>query len=430
MTHLGYRKGKRGGVWLVRWRSGAGYKQETIGTADDLLKAGKLSFAKAEAEARAIVERVHIEARAKADGEAPTVRSAVEAYVAVRNERDSKRAGRSVRSDADRRLTRHVLGRVEIRDEKNPGIIRKPAIAAAPLVGVGLHELKDRDLKTWLADLPGDTKQSSVERLASDLKAALNTAYDLHHEKLPPGLPTIISRGLAVKVEASEDLEIARDNQILSDSQVSALLAAVRAVDDIKGWEGDLYRLMFVMAETGMRFSQIARMRVRDVQRENGRVLVPVSRKGKGTKQIPHVAIPVSADLLDALQSVVTGRGAGEPLLERWRYGQAPGSIEWIKDRRGPWSSSSEFSRDWKLIRERVKLPHIDPYCLRHSSIVRKLRQNLSIRHVAALHDTSTIMIERHYSRYIVDGLEEIAARAVVSLAPPISNVVEISRRG
>jgi hypothetical protein len=28
-------------------------------------------------------------------------------------------------------------------------------------------------------------------------------------------------------------------------------------------------------------------------------------------------------------------------------------------------------------------------------------------------------MIERHYAKWIVDGLEELAARAVVSLMPP-----------
>jgi hypothetical protein len=63
-------------------------------------------------------------------------------------------------------------------------------------------------------------------------------------------------------------------------------------------------------------------------------------------------------------------------------------------------------------------LPDVIPYALRHSSIVRGIRANLPIRLVAALHDTSVEMIERHYSRWIVDGLEEMAARAVVPLAP------------
>ena len=32
------------------------------------------------------------------------------------------------------------------------------------------------------------------------------------------------------------------------------------------------------------------------------------------------------------------------------------------------------------------------------------------------MHDTSVAMIERHYARYIVDGLEELTAKAIVPL--------------
>ena len=58
------------------------------------------------------------------------------------------------------------------------------------------------------------------------------------------------------------------------------------------------------------------------------------------------------------------------------------------------------------------------PYALRHSSIVRGIRAGLPIRLVAAMHDTSVVMIERHYARWITDGLEELAARAVIPLVP------------
>jgi tRNA A37 threonylcarbamoyladenosine dehydratase len=35
---------------------------------------------------------------------------------------------------------------------------------------------------------------------------------------------------------------------------------------------------------------------------------------------------------------------------------------------------------------------------------------------VAALHDTSTAMIEKHYSAYIIDAMDEIVAKSVTSL--------------
>lgn len=51
--HLGYRKGKRGGRWLVRWYTGdQQYQQGTIGTADDLIAEGNLSFEEASRIAR------------------------------------------------------------------------------------------------------------------------------------------------------------------------------------------------------------------------------------------------------------------------------------------------------------------------------------------------------------------------------------------
>ena len=78
----------------------------------------------------------------------------------------------------------------------------------------------------------------------------------------------------------------------------------------------------------------------------------------------------------------------------------------------------SELRRPWDEVCERAELPGVIPYALRHSSIVRGIRAGLPIRLVAALHDTSAAMIERHYSKWIVDGLEELAARAVVPLVP------------
>lgn len=81
--------------------------------------------------------------------------------------------------------------------------------------------------------------------------------------------------------------------------------------------------------------------------------------------------------------------------------------------------TADELSKGfWPEIRARAGLPAIDPYALRHSSIVRGIRANLPIRLVAALHDTSVEMIERHYSYWITDGLEDLARNALVPLIP------------
>ena len=173
-------------------------------------------------------------------------------------------------------------------------------------------------------------------------------------------------------------------------------------------------------------------MRVGDVQRKEGRLLVPVSRKGKGPKS-GATGVAVGKDVLDALLPAVTGRPANAPLLERWRHKQVgrglDGIIKWERAGRGPWQSASELVRPWHAIRKRVGMPDAIPYALRHSAIVRGIKAGLPIRLVAALHDTSVSMIERHYSRWIVDGLDEMAKQAVVPLVPKADTVVRMRGR-
>jgi hypothetical protein len=143
--------------------------------------------------------------------------------------------------------------------------------------------------------------------------------------------------------------------------------------------------------------------------------MMPASRKGKGGKS-GSTPIPVGPDVMEVLLPATAGRAKDAVLLERWRSKQAPGGIKWERVGRRAWQTPSELVRPWDAIRERTDMPGVIPYALRHSSIVRGIRANLPIRLVAALHDTSVAMIERHYGRYIADGLDELAARAVVPL--------------
>ncbi len=426
-VHLGYRKGRRGGTWLVRWRVPQGYSRETLGTADDELKEGTLNFDAAVRSAREVVQQKRLEQRAEAEGPALTVRRAVEAYIAARDERDSRRKGRPVRSDARSRLERLVIGR-----EKRGN---RAAMEANPLADIALHALTEEHLKDWCSALPAGIKATSHQRTFNDFKSALNEAYEANHRRLPPTLPTIIKRGLkAPQVDEGEGEAAlaARSNQILSDAQVGSVIKAAREIDAEQEWDGDLFRMVVVMAATGARSTQLFRMRVRDMQVKEGRLMVPTSRKGrKGrTAKKSHEAIPVGKDILEALAPAVVGRPKDAVLLERTRWEQVAGSIRWQRAGRGPWQSASDMVRPWALIRERAGLPEIIPYSLRHTSIVRAIRANLPIRLIAALHDTSVTMIERHYSHWITEGLAEMVARAVVPLVPPPGgNVVEITAR-
>ncbi|WP_206243653.1 tyrosine-type recombinase/integrase [Novosphingobium terrae] len=412
-VHLGYRKGKRGGGWLVRWRNGAGYCQEALGTADDHIAEGTLDFAAAVRAAREKVVQRRRDAKATADGPAQTVRTAVVDYLAAIDARYSARAGRSVRSSASYRLGVFLLGTEAKRKRK--------AIAAAPLADVALHDLDEPKLKGWVSGLPGDMAASSRRRLVNDLRAALNTAAKTHRCKLPENLPIVIRHGLELPCaigDHAEAEETARENQILSDTTIGSVIAAAQKADAEKGWDGDLVRMIIVLAATGARFSQVARIRVRDVQIDRRRIMVPTSRKGAGSKNA-FTPVPIGQDVLDAVLPVISGRPNDAPLLERPHYKQAKGAVRWTVVRRGCWGLAHDLTTFWAAIRKEAGLDaSVAAYSLRHSSIVRGIRNGLPIRLVAALHDTSVAMIERTYSRWIADGLDDLAAKAVVPLVP------------
>lgn len=410
-VHLGYRKGKRGGVWLARWRNGAGYRQSPLGAADDEISEGTLSFGDAVKAAREHVEKVRREDRAGAEGEVQTVRTAVEVYLAVRDARDRARRGEDARCNGRDILERCVIGR-----EARGGRL---GYSAAPLAEIPLHELTEADLIAWRGALPG-SKVTTRKRIISDLRAALNACYISNRHKLPAALPVIIAGGLRAEdtPDTDTDVQVARENQILSDAVIGRIIAAARDVDDAAQWGGDLYRLFLVMAATGARFSQVVRLTVRDVQPERSRLMVPVSRKGKGRKS-EVTPVPIGADVLAALAPAIQGRDDNEPLLMRWRHTQPPGERRWVRTSRAPWWGTQEITKPWAAIRKAADLaPDVVPYALRHSSIVRGIRAGLPLRLVAALHDTSVGMIERHYGRWIADGLDDMAARAVVPLVP------------
>ena len=390
--HLGYRKGPRGGRWLVRWYAGhQKYRQEALGVADDVLEAGTLSYEAAHKAAKAAVEAARkIEVTSYADT-GLTVRTAIEEYIAERDRRITTWEGRKVRSDASRKLTRHLL-----KDEKLPSI--------------PLSKLTEDDLSRWLSRVDPKLKQTSRQRLASDTKAALNRIQRRMRKALPPDFADIVRFGLKVVSNGELPEPLARDNQILSDDQVRSILTSVAELDR----DGDFTRLVILLAATGARFSQVARLQVRDVQPDRSRILMPSSRKGR-ERAASFTPIPVGTDVLTALAPILADRDGEERLLVRWRYSQVS-VTDWVRVSREHWKTPSEMLRPWHKACAAISLGGTVPYALRHSSIVRAIRNGLPIRLVAALHDTSVLMIERHYGRWIADGLEEIASRAVIPL--------------
>jgi len=410
---FGYRKGKRGGSWVIRRYLGERkYAIETIGSADDDASDDPtkvMAYHAARDKARERAQAIAEEARNARLGPAITVRVAIEDYIAARDAREIVNRGgngngsKGLRKDARSRL-KHVLA-----DEK--------------LAAKRLAALTDDDLATWRRGLRMEA--TSAQRVVNDLKAALNAAARRAKAQLPATMRDTIRDGLRTESATSAG---AREAQALPDSDVRAIISAAWEVDAEGGWEGDLGRVVLVLAATGARFSQIVRMAVADVQAAEKRLMVPPSRKGRGEKRVKLIGVPVGDDVLAALAKATAGRKGSEPLFLRPHWVQI-GAATWKKGERGPWFAAAELTRPWRLIVAKAGLAEaIIPYSLRHSSIVRGLRAGLPTRLVAALADTSTAMIEKHYSAFIVDAMNELAARAVVPLTTAPAPVVSIER--
>jgi len=396
-THLGYRKLATGGEWLVRWYIGDGnYHRATIGPADDHVSAGMLSYDEAGRRGRELVAERRDKAKREAKAPSETVRDAVEKYIAMRDERlRQQRPGTRQRSDAASRLTRYVLGE-RIADTQ-------------------LADLSEDVLIKWKERAAPDCSAGSRVRTINDFKAALNLAHRRLRRHLPADFSESVRWGLSIEKMVPAGYKKARDNQILDDERIRDIVGAAAAYDR----DGDVGRMVLLLAATGARFSQLARLTVGDVQADRQRIFVPLSRKGQG-KDVGHYPVRVGEDVIEALRPVLSGRPYHEPLLCRWRMKQVrkkeSRGLIWVRDYRGAWTSAAEITRQFREICEKIGLAGTIPYALRHSSIVRAIRAGLPIRLVAAMHDTSVEMIERHYSRFIVDGLEELTAKAIVPM--------------
>ncbi len=393
---LGYRKPKRGhGGWVAKVVIEGNRIEETLGPADDDgAPYGELTYRKAVVEALEWGSQQHaaIEGReASAPLTGPTVTTAVNEYV---NER-------LVRSKRDGTISKGRLENYVLSDE---------AFAKTPL-----SKLRAATIQLWRerltaepTDKDDDRKRlapSSVNRLLNDLRAALNASAEKHRRQLPAALPAEIKVGTRATRVATEARK-----QLLSNEQIKAVVDAAFAVDV----DGDFGRLTLLAASTGARYSQLARIRVGGLQIQNKRIMVPGASKGRSATARPPVAVPLSDAVIERLLPAVEGRAADEPLLMRWAYRNV-GPFKWEKDNRRPWGPAYEIEKSWAATIERAEVPaDTIMYALRHSSIVRGLKAGLPIRLVASLHDTSSEMIEKHYSAFIVDMTEDLARRAAL----------------
>lgn len=392
-------------TWRARRYLGDGKRDEVaLGLAEDTNRTADgetvLTFNQAIERARAWQQAQ--ENPAPVVAELPSVEAAIAAYAETRKAQHA-RGG----ADAAARLAKHL--------PESDG-----------LSCMKLDQIDAAALRDWRGRLSADLAPATVNRLLNDVRAALNEAGRLHRARLASSFADAVRDGLRGLPAATQ----ARDIQILPDADIRRIIAAAYSVD------ADFGALVLALAATGCRFDQAARLTVTDLQAANRRLMVPTSKKGRGPKARTHIPCPLLDDVMARLRPLVAGRRGTDPLLMHWHHRQEAGDKDagklpkWVRNGRRPWRVAADMARPWRKALAAAELPaDIVPYALRHSSIVRALNAGASIRLVAAAHDTSTAMIERHYSAFIVEASEVIHRAALIPLEQESAEVVQLLDR-
>jgi integrase len=277
---------------------------------------------------------------------------------------------------------------LEDRDKDPDNVGRILAHLPDKLADKHVATLTDNDLKPFRDVLLANMKPNSAKRTIRAFNAALNFVADRDRLSRRPW------NGPVLKIEDSSDPS---NNIILDDPDRRAVRAAGHRHSEMFGLFVD------ILDETGARPSQVARLTADNVQANFieprtkeclPRLLMPVSRKGRGQKQISHRPVPISQDLANRLANLKARGG----LLFKNSNGTS-----WFGT-----NLSALFARAVKGVKFN-NADRVTMYALRHTSIVRQLMAGLPTAVVARLHDTSAAMIEKHYSAFIADVSDALA---------------------
>jgi integrase len=263
------------------------------------------------------------------------------------------------------------------------------------LLRKALVDLEADELREWRDSLTEKLKDATVNRTTTVLGAALNHVADL-------------DKRAAVNRQAWRSGLKALANADKADKPVNLPERIIRELIEAAAGEGPEFQLLVeVLAMTGTRYSQAARLTVVDLQdrRADPRVMMPASRKGRGEKKITHQPVPITPALAAKLRAVVRGRPMTEPLL--------------LKADGEPWQRSNHVPLFSRTVKAAGLDAHITSYSLRHSHIIRQLLAGVPLRVCAALHDTSTTMLERVYSAHISDYADALARATLLDVSQP-----------
>jgi integrase len=393
--HVGYRKNKTGGRWVVRGRPGADYMTKTLGDADDTADADGISvldFWQAQDKAR--------EWLGSQSAERPIgpykVKTACADYLENRQQ-----AGKNV-SDSRSRIKTHILpklGKKDVADLKASELRRWIKAVA---------DGKDKkDDKTEKGEDVVRRQRASANRTLTILKAALNLAWREGH---------IESDKAWRVVEPFRGVDAARVRYL----QVSEAQRLINAA------EPGFRELVQGALQTGARYSELGRLHVEDFDSNAGTVTILQSKAGKTR----HVVL--TDEGVEFFRQVCMGRSAHDFIFKNEaRIARRQASIEEETARRlergestedlvlnddGQWRAS-EQARPMADACTNAKIdPPIGFHGLRHTWASLSVMAGMPLMVVAKnLGHSDTRMVERHYGHmapsFVADAIRQGAPK-------------------
>lgn len=378
--HLGYRKGKVSGKWVVRRYTGERYVVETLpGVADDTQDSNGVTILDY-GQAIAATRTVNARNTALSPAGPYTVRAAVDAYIEALKAKNTRTA-----DDTKRQLELHLM----------------PTLGDRPV-----GEVDQEDLERWHRGMvhndeadPDATRRSkdTANRVLSMAKAALNRAFTDPKKRREHG---IITADAWREVKPFKGVGRAR--------QVHLDLSQCRRLINI--CSGAFRNLVTATLLTGSRPApgEIAQARVRDFRPDLHTLSILHSKTG------PREVV-LTAEAVQWFEGIAAGRGPDALLLP--------------KDDGSPWGASHQL-RPMREAVARAKLPKgTSLYTLRHSYASQSLLAGMNLKLLAENLGTSVRMIEQYYGKFLASSRRTLIEASAPKLGLPVRNVTMMRRR-
>lgn len=390
--HLGYRKGKRGGKWIVRYYDKEQYKFQTLGEADDFRDANGidvLTYFQAQDKARQFADECKYREKCiGTPGKPLTINDAVIKYLSW------YRIHKKAYKETENAINTHILPKFQnlLLSEFTTKEIRKwheeLALKSAQLrSGKGV-----RNMKPVNDDADSLRKRkATANRILTVLKALLNHAW---HE----GLAVSDAAWRPVKPFHNVDAPKVRH---VTEEEATRLINVCKI---------DLKALVRGALHTGGRYGELTVMKCSDYNIDSGTVYFAEPKNGKPR----HV--PLTTEGQNFFETLIAGRAGGEILFKR-----ADGE---------PWGKSGA-TRPLKNACKLAKItPAISFHVLRHSYASLLALKGVPLQVIAeVLGHSDTRITSKHYAHLSPNFVADTIRANLPSFGAEKSNVRILKRR-